>query len=299
MAENEIEYVGSGVPAPLPINIINFENYRTSNGWSGGSHHEIVEDEEEDVGGFGGSRVMPSITEEYNDGNSSDLFSYDIERNVSDVVYVVTWKGSEELSSASMDALLWTLGNDLRESTIVYLVHVFPEIRFIPTPLGRLPITQANPEQKEGHLTNERRKRSEYLQKFLSLCSSSKVQVETVLIESDMEAKAILDLIPILNIRKLVMGATKSSLRKLKSSSKKGGGGTLDQILHNAPQFCDVKIICEGKEVSLQDKSSTEPPSPSSTASSPRGDTNVKTLKPVQVQEGDTNGFVKCSCFKL
>lgn len=41
------------------------------------------------------------------------------------------------------------------------------------------------------------------------------VQVETVLIESDMEAKAILDLIPILNIRKLVMGATKSNLRQV------------------------------------------------------------------------------------
>lgn len=79
--------------------------------------------------------------------------------------------------------------------------------------MGRLPISQANPDQKENFLNQERRKRSEYLQKFLSLCSSSKVQVETVLIESDMEAKAILDLIPILNIRKLVLGATKSTLR--------------------------------------------------------------------------------------
>ncbi|KAL7604259.1 U-box domain-containing protein 36 [Lactuca sativa] len=311
MAENDIEYLGSGVPAPPPINIINFENYRTNNdgGWSGGSHNEIEiveedeEEEEEDVGGgrFGGFRVMPSITEEYDSSNPSDLFSYDINRNMNDVVYVVTWRGTEEMSSASMDALLWTLGNNLNdESTIVYLVYVFPEIRFLPTPLGRLPISQANPDQKENFLNQERRKRSEYLQKFLSLCSSSKVQVETVLIESDMEAKAILDLIPILNIRKLVLGATKSTLRKLKSSSKKGGGGTIDQILHNAPEFCDVKIICEGKEVSLQDQLSTEPSSPSSsTAPSPRGDTTVSTLKPVPVGQGYTIGFVSCSCFKL
>lgn len=40
-----------------------------------------------------------------------------------------------------------------------------------------------------------------------------KVKVDTVLIESDMEAKAILDLIPILNIRKLVLGATKAAVR--------------------------------------------------------------------------------------
>ncbi|KAL4585334.1 hypothetical protein LXL04_009952 [Taraxacum kok-saghyz] len=297
MAESDIGYSTSGVPAPLPINIINFDNYRTSNSWSDGSHHEIVEEEEEDVGGF---EIMSSITEENDDGNSSDLFSYDIHRNVSDdVVYVVTWRGTEELLSASMDALVWTLGNHLHESTIVYLVYVFPEIRFLPTLLGRLPISQANQEQKDGYLMQERSKRSEYLQKFISICSSSKVQVETVLVESDMEAKAILDLIPILNIQKLVLGATKSTLRKLKSSSKKGGGGTVDQILHNAPEFCDVKIICEGKEVSLQDKLSSEPPSPSSSTAPSPHDTNLNTLKLVQVKQNDPNSFVNCSCFKL
>jgi hypothetical protein len=39
------------------------------------------------------------------------------------------------------------------------------------------------------------------------------VKVDTILIESDMIARAILDLIPILNIRKLVVGTTKPSLR--------------------------------------------------------------------------------------
>lgn len=43
------------------------------------------------------------------------------------------------------------------------------------------------------------------------------VKVDTILIESDTVAKAILDLIPILNIRKLIVGTSKSSLRyKLK-----------------------------------------------------------------------------------
>lgn len=39
------------------------------------------------------------------------------------------------------------------------------------------------------------------------------VKFDTILIESDMVAKAILELIPVLNIRKLVVGTTKSSLR--------------------------------------------------------------------------------------
>lgn len=310
MAEKDI-ISDEDTAAPPPISIINFDNYRVNNIWNNStSHHEIVEEDEDEDDGVGGFRLMPSITEEdyYRSHHvTSDLFPYDTynyiddgNNNASDVIYVVTWRGNEELLTASMDALVWTLGTDLHQSTIVYLVHVFPELRFIPTPLGRLPISQANPEQKESYVIQERSKRSEYLQKFLSLCSSSKVQVETVLIESDMEAKAILDLIPILNIRKLVLGATKSSLRKLKSSSNKkggGGGGTLEQIVHNSPQFCEVKVICEGKQVSLQDQLTSEPPSPSSTAPSSRH-TNINTLKPPPTQD-HTNGFVNCSCFKL
>ncbi|KAK9065240.1 hypothetical protein SSX86_016623 [Deinandra increscens subsp. villosa] len=288
MAEKDIENCISD------DTIINFDDYRINNSsWS--SHHEIVEEDDDDDHDVRRSKLMPTITEEYEGRSAGNLFfNSDDDRSISDVVYVVTWTGTEALLSASMDALVWTLGSDLGESSIVYLVHISPELRFIPTPLGRLPISQANPEQKEDYVNKERSKRSEYLQQFLSLCSSSKVQVETVLIESDMEAKAILDLIPILNIRKLVMGATKSNLRKLKSSSKKGGGGTLDQILHNAPGFCEVKVICEGKEVSLQDQLTNEPPfSPSSAA--PPSPHNAAP-EPVQDQ---TNGFVKCSCFKL
>lgn len=39
------------------------------------------------------------------------------------------------------------------------------------------------------------------------------VKVDTMLIESDIVAKAVVDLIPILNVRKLVVGTSKSSLR--------------------------------------------------------------------------------------
>lgn len=100
------------VPPP-----ISFDDYRTNN------HHEIVEEDEDD------HTIMPSIMEE------EDLFSIDTNRNLNDVVYVVTWRGSDELLSASMDALVWTIGSVVHgSSSIVYLVHVFPELKFIPTP---------------------------------------------------------------------------------------------------------------------------------------------------------------------
>jgi len=96
------------------------------------------------------------------------------------------------------------------------------------------------------------------------------------LIESDLIAKAIIDLIPILQIRKLVIGANKSQIRystiflkqliypkriddlvfvtfwldrKLRSRK---GSGIVDQIVQNAPESCNVSIVCDGKEVNEQ-----------------------------------------------
>ncbi|XP_077216147.1 U-box domain-containing protein 37-like [Tasmannia lanceolata] len=164
-------------------------------------------------------------------------------------VYVAVGK-----NSSSMDALTWTLKHALNPSTFVYLIHVFPEVHRIPTPLGMLPKNKVRPEQVESHMSQERNKRTVLLQKFLSHCNASKVNAETILIESDLIAKAIVDLIPILNIRELVVGSTKSSLRKLKE-----GSGKVEHIYKNAPDFCRVKIICGGKEVIIGEMSSLLP----------------------------------------
>jgi hypothetical protein len=68
---------------------------------------------------------MASIREEFEAGS---LFSVDVQ-NSEDSVYVGVGK-----SDSSMDALAWTLNHAVTPSTIVYLVHVFPEIRYIPSP---------------------------------------------------------------------------------------------------------------------------------------------------------------------
>ncbi|XAR65770.1 Ubiquitin--protein ligase [Bertholletia excelsa] len=199
-----------------------------------------------------------------------------------DVVYVLV--GKTEESSISMDALLWTI-NHAVTPTLVFLIHIFPEIRLIPTPLGKMPVSQVNPEQKESYIVQESGKRREFLQKFLDVCSDSKVKVDTILIESDMEAKALLDLIPILNIRKLILGTPKSNLRKLRS---KRGSGIADQVLQNAPEFCEVKIICEGKEVVVDHLAESTSPRPFMEKSSPK-----------TTPEQDTgNDSFTCACFK-
>ncbi|KAK4398816.1 hypothetical protein Sango_1357100 [Sesamum angolense] len=209
-----------------------------------------------------------------------------------DVVYVAVGRQSEE---TSMDALIWTLNNAVDpSSTVVFLIHVFPETKYIPSPLGKLPISQVNGEQRENYLAQERGKTREFLQKFVDMCSASsqkqQVKVETILIESDMEAKAIVDLIPILNIRKLVVGTTKSNLRRMRSR-RGNASGVADHILQNAPQFCDVKIICEGKEIS-ELPLTLDSPSPSL---SPRAADRV----PKFAQDQPPNDAASCRCFKL
>nr|AFK34025.1 unknown [Lotus japonicus] len=166
-------------------------------------------------------------------------------------VYVAVGK-----SQTSMEALSWTLNNLVTPSTTLYLVHVFPEIKHIPNPLGvgMVPKDQVSTEQVESYMAQERGKRRELLHKFIQLCSASKVKVDTILIESDLIAKAIIDLIPILQIRKLVIGTNKSQLRKLRS---KKGNSMADQILQNAPESCKVRIICEGEEVNQQTANDT------------------------------------------
>ncbi|XP_041027614.1 U-box domain-containing protein 35-like isoform X2 [Juglans microcarpa x Juglans regia] len=149
-------------------------------------------------------------------------------------------------SSSSMGALAWTLKRLVSPSTVLRLLHVFPVIRYIPSPLGLLPRSKVNPELVQNYVMQERGKRRKHLQKFLDACSVSKVKVDVMLVEGDNITKAIVDLIPILNIRKLVLGTTESSLRK---SESKRGNGIADQILHNAPETCEIKIVCGGKEV--------------------------------------------------
>ncbi|KAE9591541.1 hypothetical protein Lal_00038828 [Lupinus albus] len=202
-----------------------------------------------------GSSTSVSEIEELKD-SSSELYldethNHDVplstisEEN-EDTVYVAVGKGD-----TSMEALSWTLNNLVTPYSMLYLIHVFLQIKHIPSPLGvgMVPKSQVSVEQIENYMAQERSKRREFLQKFIQSCSSSKVKVDTILIESDMIAKALIDLIPILQIRTLVVGANKSQLRKLRSRK---GNSIADQILQNGCESCKVSIVCEGKEVSEQ-----------------------------------------------
>lgn len=153
------------------------------------------------------------------------------------------------------------------------------------------------------------------------------VKVDVILIESDMVAKAILELIPVLDITKLVVGTAKSNSRLgctsfsfclshlqlrfqssefgkwlflpvgVRRSRSKRGNGIADQILQNAPEICDVKIICEGKEVIL-DRLAVESPSPPM-HSKPTTPSQWNIDGPKPMQEGNQCvDYFACICFK-
>ncbi|KAK9134002.1 hypothetical protein Scep_013530 [Stephania cephalantha] len=185
------------------------------------------------------------VTEIEEENTSHEQFNVTQQMNqrsiIEEDVYVAVGK-----NGSSMDALKWALKQSQLNNTciVVYLIHVFPEIHHIPTPLGKFSKDQLSADQVENYMCQERSKRRQLLQKFLDVCTTFQLNVETMLIESDDVAKAVIDLVPVLNIRRLIAGTTKSSLRKLKK-----GSGIAGQILKNAPETCEVKIICEGKEV--------------------------------------------------
>ncbi|XP_038894104.1 U-box domain-containing protein 35-like [Benincasa hispida] len=217
-------------------------------------------------------------------------FSFDF-RKSNHCVYV----GISDNFDSSMDALQWTLDFAVLPSTIVYLFHVFPELRFVPSPLGMLPKSQVSPKLVEKFKAEERAKRKEFLHKFVDKCYAAQVNVEVVMIESDMVAKAILDLISLLQIRKLILGSTKA--RKWRS---RRGKGIARHVLQNAQEFCDVKIICEGKESTYQAIESSSSSSSSSHTPSPNlSDKNIhfKSHFKNTEKEYHRSGFLTWRCF--
>ncbi|KAJ6747892.1 U-BOX DOMAIN-CONTAINING PROTEIN 52-LIKE [Salix koriyanagi] len=167
---------------------------------------EIEEEKSRDLFEINHGVPLESIKEDI----EGSLFSFDVYGDhQKHCVYVGVGK-----SDSSMDALSWTLKNAIIDSnTMVFLIHIFPEIHHVPSPLGRLPKSQVSAQQVEIYSAQERKKRREFLQKFINMCSASKVKVDTILIESDSVGKAMMDLIAVFNMRKLILGTSKSSLR--------------------------------------------------------------------------------------
>lgn len=90
------------------------------------STNEINNEDSEELFEINLKEQLDTISEE---DCESSVFSFDF-HNDKDVVHVAV----DHVGESSMEALLWTLNHAVTPSTTVYLVHVFPEIRLVPSP---------------------------------------------------------------------------------------------------------------------------------------------------------------------
>lgn len=232
----------------------------------GGLISEIIEIAEED------GKAVLSDQSRPPDTTSSSLFSIDMD-TAKDVVYVAVGE-----TETSMDALLWTVNHALHPpNALVCLVHVFPPLKFVPGPMGagKVPMSQVSPELADSYLAQHKSQMRQLMGRYMDKCTAYQVPADTILIESDSVANAILELTSVLKIPKLVVGISKSNLRKLRE--QKASGIVAHQILQNAPVGCEIKIVCKGKDVSDQGSASS-PPRSKSPAASPKAASSVATI---------------------
>nr|UWI82236.1 U-box domain-containing protein 52 [Populus tomentosa] len=194
------------------------------------------------------ARIMsPEIVEI---GDDSKTINNSID-GINDDVYVAVGKNDT-------DVLKWALDHAVSPGARVFLVHVFPPLSYISTPVGRLSRSQLSQDQVRFYINEENNRRRNQLQKYIRLCANAKVTVDTMLLESNLTAKTILELIPVLNITHLVMGNKR--LPRSRLLRKKLGKGEF--VKNKAPDYCEVSIIHNGKKI-MDGKDGIEPASSS------------------------------------
>ncbi|KAJ6970588.1 hypothetical protein NC653_035004 [Populus alba x Populus x berolinensis] len=194
------------------------------------------------------ARIMSPEIVEIGDDSKTITNSID---GINDDVYVAVGKNDT-------DVLKWALDHAVSPGARVFLVHVFPPLSYISTPVGRLSRSQLSQDQVRFYINEENNRRRNQLQKYIRLCANAKVTVDTMLLESNLTAKTILELISVLNITHLVMG-NKRLPRSWLLRKKLGKG---EFVKNKAPDYCEVSIIHNGKKI-MDGKDGIEPASSS------------------------------------
>ncbi|CAL0311845.1 unnamed protein product [Lupinus luteus] len=151
-----------------------------------------------------------------------------------------------------LKTLTWALKKWNSQPISIVILHVTYNISmdYVYTPFGKLPASSVNDEKLEVLRKYEEEKINKLLSKYVALCG--KVPVEILEVEKFDEPmqKHIIDLIMGLGMTKLVMcfSFMKPSLKS------KGAMSGLLYVHQHKPGFCELFIICGGKEVFLRGK---------------------------------------------
>ncbi|CAN7050776.1 unnamed protein product [Brassica rapa subsp. trilocularis] len=145
----------------------------------------------------------------------------------------------------SRRAVRWAVDNLLPKADRFVMIHVIPTITTIPTPTGeRLPLKEVEERLVEMYVREVKQEHESVFVPFLKMCKrSSRSKVETLLLEYDDPAKALLRFIFKSGVNSLVMGSfTPSMFTRI----TKGPGVPLT-VLRYAPETCEVYIVCKDR----------------------------------------------------
>ncbi|CAA0811887.1 U-box domain-containing protein 33 [Striga hermonthica] len=166
-------------------------------------------------------------------GDFATGFSPAAEVGGGDAVHVAVGRSLEK----TMALLQWTCS--VFPGREVVLLHVYRPSPFIPTPLGKLPASRANPDMLAAFRHEEREETMKLLSDYLTICSRSKVKASFVTTESDEVQRGILDLVNLHTINKLVVGAIPGFTKK--------GSCEASFLAKNAPSYCEMWYVNKRK----------------------------------------------------
>ncbi|XP_057249579.1 U-box domain-containing protein 35 isoform X2 [Beta vulgaris subsp. vulgaris] len=144
----------------------------------------------------------------------------------------------------------WIVEKFIPEGKVAFkLLHVFPKITGVPTPMGNLiPLPQVRDDVAVAYKKEIEWQRTEMILPFQKALIQKKVSAELVLIEADDVPNGISREIAKHGIKSLVIGASSNSLfaRRVK-------GQLLSSVISDcAPTFCTVYVVSKGKLEALR-----------------------------------------------
>ncbi|KAF7806759.1 U-box domain-containing protein 34 [Senna tora] len=166
----------------------------------------------------------------------------------------VAVNGGSGAGKGSRRAVQWAVQNLMPQADRFILVHVIPIITSIPTPSGEcIPITNVDAKIAEAYVQDVKEMFEHVFIPFKKLCKTS--TVETLLLEDDNPATALIRYISESDIQILVMGTSSENFitRKLK------GPGIPSTVVKCAPNNCDVYIVARDRTISKLSDSSSSP----------------------------------------
>ncbi|KAL2920436.1 U-box domain-containing protein 35 [Bienertia sinuspersici] len=148
----------------------------------------------------------------------------------------------------------WAAEKFISEGKVAFkLLHVFPRITGVPTPMGNLiPLPQVRDDVAVAYKKEIEWQRNEMILPYKRMLSQKKVPVELVLIEAEDVANGISMEMSQHGIKELVIGASSNGLfaRRVK-------GQLLSSVISDcAPPFCTVYVVSKGKLEALRPSNS-------------------------------------------